>query len=151
MINRDPAFWDSVAQHPQVAPHVFMGRATSSLAGLVEHPGVLPLASENGGVLFVGIDPLGMVREMHTMYKPEGWGREVALFGRKFIEEAFKVCSLITTNEQEGHWRSLPPKSHGWVSSGEFREVGLSKRVRLWLLTREAWVASPVGRKMQCQ
>jgi len=151
MINRDVAFWDGVACHPDVAPHVFMGREPSTLAPLINHVGVLPLASSNGGVLFVSIDPLGMVREMHTMYKPEGWGREVALFGKQFIEEAFKVCSLITTNEQEGHWRSSPPKSYGWKSSGDFREAGLPKRVRLWLLTYEAWIASPVGRKMQCQ
>lgn len=151
MINRDVSFWDEVASHPEVAPHVFMDQPVRSMESLISHPGVLPFSSENGGVLFISSDPLGMVREMHTMYKPEGWGREVAVFGKQFVQEAFRHCSLITTNEQEDHWRSSPPKSHGWKVSGEFRDVGLSRRVRLWFLTKEAWALSPIGRKMQCQ
>lgn len=151
MINRDASFWDEIAQHPEVSPHVFMGRKPDTLSPIVEHPGVLPLSSQNGGLLFIGIDPLGMVRELHTMYRPEGWGREVAVNSKAFIAQAFEECSLITTNEQEGYWRSQPPKCQGWVSSGDFREVGLGKRLRLWVLTKEAFFASAVGRKMTCQ
>lgn len=150
MINRDAAFWDAVATHPEVAPFVFMGRERGSLAGLVEHPDALPLASTNGGLIFVKMDLVGLVRELHTMYRPEGWGREVAAHAPRFMQEAFNHCSMITTHEQEGAWRTRPPKSHGWQSSGEFIDCGLPHKLKLWFLTREAWLASPVGRKMQC-
>jgi hypothetical protein len=148
MINRDAAFWDGIANHEAVAPHVFMGKERHSLAPLVEDPKVLPLASENGGIMFVAMDLVGLVREMHTMYRPEGWGREVAEASKRFMCEAFKHCALITTHEQEGHYRSKPPKCHGWKPAGEYTDVGLPIRLRLWILTREAWYASPAGRKM---
>lgn len=150
MINRDPSFWDSIANHPQVSPFVFMGKEAGSLEGLVTHPDALPMASENGGLIFVKMDLVGLVRELHTMYRPEGWGREVARHAPLFMDEAFNHCSLITTHEQEGEWRTRPPRSHGWTVSGEFMDCGLNKKLRLWLLTREAWIGSPVGRKLQC-
>lgn len=151
MINPDPVFWDGVASHPQVSPHVFMDREPESLAPLLEMQGVIPMASENGGILFMTRDPLGMVYEMHTMYKPEGWGREVAKAAKTFMHEMFKTASVLVTQEQEGNWRSCPPKSHGWQIAGDYCNVGLSKRLRMWVLTKQAWMASPVGRKMQCQ
>lgn len=150
MINRDVAFWDAVASHPDVAPHVFMGQGVQSLAPLIENPANRPYASANGGVLFTAHDPLGFTVEMHTLYRPEGWGREVALNGRQFIQDVFASVSLILTHEQEGHWRSRPPKTHGWQVCGDFQACGFSKRLRLWALTKEAWLASPTGRKMQC-
>lgn len=152
MICRDASFWDAVAQHDAVAPHIFMDmEERPSLSPLIENPSNLPFASENGGVIFVGLDALGLVREMHTLYRPEGWGREVALNGKAFVNEVFKTASVIVTHEQEGNWRSVPPKSHGWKSADEYCYIGMSKRLRLWILTKEAWIASPVGRKMQCQ
>ena len=151
MICRDVQFWDSVACHEAVAPHVFMGSEPRSIGSLIENERNLPFASENGGVLFVGLDALGMVREMHTMYRPEGWGREVAINGKSFVQEVFQTASLIMTHEQEGNWKSRPPLSHGWKPSGDYCDIGLSCRLRLWVLTKDAWIASPVGRKMQCQ
>lgn len=149
MINRDADFWDSVANHPEVAPFVFMGADKVSLAGLVESDGCLPLASENGGLLFVKMDLVGLVRELHTMYRPEGWGREVAKNAPIFMDEAFKHCSLITTHEQEGRWRTRPPKSHGWKPAGDYKDCGLRYKLKLWILTKEAWYASPVGRRFE--
>lgn len=150
-LNRDPAFWDAIAQHPEVAPFVFMGIDQVSLAPLVENPRNSPYASENGGVIFSSLDPCGFVVEMHTLYRPEGWGREVAINGKAFVADIMdRQASMIVTNEQEGAWRTRPPKSHGWQVAGPFKDVGLSRRLRLWFLTREAWLASPVGRKMQC-
>ena len=152
MINRDASFWDAVAQHPEVAPFVFMGREAGSLAGLVENEGCLPLASESGGLLFVKMDLVGLVRELHTMYRPEGWGREVAENAPLFMNEAFNHCSLITTHEQEGRWRTRPPRSHGWKPAGGYMDCGFDYKLRLWILPQEAWLASAVGRRFNtCQ
>lgn len=152
MINRDPAFWDAIANHPDVAPYVFMGRQGSSLAGLVDHDGCLPLASENGGLLFIRMDLVGLVRELHTMYRPEGWGREVAKHAPAFMDEAFNHCSLITTHEQEGRKQTRPPLSHGWKPVGDYKDCGLPYKIRLWILPKEAWYASVVGRRFKtCQ
>lgn len=148
MINRDVDFWDGVAQHPEVAPHIFMGQPIVSLAPLIEDKRNLPYASANGGCIFVKMDHLGLLVEMHTLYRPEGWGREVAINGKRFIHDVMKTAALITTHEQEGNWRSSPPKSHGWKPITGYCSVGLQNRLRLWMLTREAWLASPVGRKM---
>lgn len=150
MICRDVAFWDRIAQHPQVAPHIFMGKAPQSLAPLIENPACRPYASEHGGVIFGPVDHLGMVVEMHTLFTPEGWGREVAINGKAFVQDVFRSVSLILTHEQEGHWRSRPPRSHGWQACGDYTDAGMACRLKLWALTRDAWSASPVGRKMQC-
>lgn len=151
MINRDVDFWDSVARHPEVAPHIFCGLDILSLSPLIDDERNRPFASKHGGVIFVSVDHLGMVWEMHTLYTPEGWGREVAVNGKGFVQELFKEASMILTHEQEDNWRTVPPKSHGWKAAGDYTEAGLPKRLKLWILTREAWFASPVGRKMQCQ
>lgn len=146
MICRDAAFWDRIAGHPEVAPHIFMGAQPVSLSVLFDQ-GAFGLRSENGGCIFVPRDPLGMVLEMHTLFTPEGWGREVAKAGRGFMAHVFERASLVLTHEQDGHWRSRPPRSHGWIACGDFQDVGLPRRLRLWALTREAWMNSVVGRK----
>lgn len=148
MLCRDAKWWDSIATHPEVSPHVFMGFEPVSLSGLVEAENNLPLRSENGGVILVGLDAFGLVREMHTMYSPEGWGREVASNGKLFMQEAFKTTQVLFTHEQEGNWKSRPPRSHGWKQASDYREVNLPKRLKLWMLTRDDFYSSPVGRKL---
>lgn len=150
MISRDVAFWDRIASHPEVAPHIFMGMAPETLAPLVLSPKARPYASDNGGVIFSPVDHLGFVVEMHTLFTPEGWGREVAAFGKRVMPDLFDHASLALTHEQEGRWQSRPPRSHGWQMAGDFKDVGAPVRLRLWTLSREAWIASPVGRKTQC-
>ena len=147
MICRDVAFWDRIARHPEVAPHIFMGCEPETLAPLVLNPKARPYASEHGGVIFLPVDHLGFVVEMHTLFTPEGWGREVALFGKRVMPDILQTASLILTHEQDGRWQSRPPRSHGWKASGDFKDVGMPRRLRLWALSREAWLASPVGRK----
>lgn len=151
MLNRDVSFWDSIASHPEVGPSIFLGIEPVSLAPLVEPEDHLPMASENGGLIFSPVDHLGMIYEMHTLYKPEGWGREVAIFSRLAIDEAFNRASIIVTHEQEGNWRSKPPRSHCWQSSDDYRDVGLPVRLRMWYLTKERWLSSPSRKKIdQC-
>lgn len=151
MINRSAEFWDGVASSPEVAPFVFMDLPVQSLGGLVENENNEPFASDNGGVLFVKTDHLGSIYEMHTMFRPEGWGREVAITGAKALHYIFSKALIVFTYEQEGHWQSRPPKSHRWKSSGEFVDQGLSKRLKLWYLTRDDFLSSPVGKKSQCR
>ena len=151
MINRSADFWDSVAFDPDVAPFVFMDAPRQSLSVLVGDESNEPFASDNGGVLFVKTDHLGSIYEMHTMFRPEGWGREVAITGAKALHHIFSKALLVFTYEQEGHWQSRPPKSHRWKSSGEFIDQGLSKRLKLWYLTRDDFLSSPVGKKSLCR
>lgn len=151
MINRNVEFWDSVAFHPKVAPFVFMDCEKQSLAPLIENESNDPFSSENGGVLFVKTDHLGSIYEMHTLFTSEGWGREVAVTGAKALHHIFSKALLVFTYEQEGYWKSRPPKSHRWKSSGEFVDQGLSKRLKLWYLTRDDWLSSPVGKKIRCR
>lgn len=150
MINRDVQFWDSIASHAEVAPFVFMGAPVQSLDILISDEKNEPFASKNGGVLFVKTDHLGSIYEMHTMFRPEGWGREVAVTGAKALHHIFSKALLVFTYEQEGHWQSRPPKSHRWKSSGAFVDQGLSKKLKLWYLTRDDWLSSPVGKKIRC-
>lgn len=149
-LEADVSWWDGVAACPEVGPHVFMGREPFSLSALLDQHGAIGLRGENGGAIFIPRDPLGIVLEMHTLFRPEGWGREVALVGREIMGLVFKATSLLLTHEQEGYWRSRPPKSHGWVACADFQDVGLPVRLRLWALTREGWMNSVVGRKT-CQ
>lgn len=150
MIQRDVAFWDDVASHEAVAPRIFMGLPQATLAPLVDNPDAFPLASINGGAIFVPVDPLGFAYEMHTMYKPEGWGREVHAHAKKCFKFMFERASLLVTHEQEGEQGTSPPKSFGWAVAGAYKDVGLPRRLRLWVLTPQMWTASVVGRK-QCQ
>lgn len=150
MINRNVKFWDAVAQHESVAPFVFMGTEKQSLAPLIECEKNIPCASTTGGILFVQMDHLGLIFEMHTMFLPDGWGREVAMFGACALNRVFEKAQMVVTYEQEDHWRSRPPKSHRWKSAGSFVDHGLPKRLKMWYLTKEDWLSSPVGKKTRC-
>lgn len=146
---RDPGFWQAVADHPEVAPHVLLGRPDLDLAAIVTHESVLPLASDNGGFLFCRLDGLGRLWELHTLYRPEGWGREVLLAAKQAFQRVFEVGQVVTTYEVEGWWRSRPPKSFGFQQAGEFRAVpDLGAALSTWVLTKAAWEASPAHRRV---
>lgn len=146
---RDPAFWQGVAEHAQVAPHVFLGKGPVDLAPIVTAPHVLPLASEHGGFLFVQLDQIGRIRELHTLYTPEGWGREVLKASKAAFDLVFQSgCQVVTTYEVEGWWRSRPPKSFGFQRAGDFRAVpSIGAALSTWVLTVAAWEASPAHRR----
>lgn len=148
---RDPAWWSDIAGHPEVAPHVFGGGDIIDFARAIERPDALPLRSENGGILFVRLEPLGSVWEMHTLYRPEGWGREVAEAAPLMMERVFEQALAVTTYEQQGYYRSRPPRSHGWKRHGEPKDLGLSRPLIGWLLTRDDWLNAPARRRMLCR
>lgn len=148
-IERDPAFWARIAGHPEVAPHVTMGREVDWAAS-VGSDLVTPLAAEHGGFLFVRLDGVGRVQELHTMFTPEGWGREVLMALKHAVERIFADgAQLITTYEVEGHWRSQPPKTFRFMPCGDFAPIpGGEFRIRTWCLPWAAWEASPARRRM---
>lgn len=150
--DRDPAFWRLIAEHPEVSEHVSLGREFD-VAELVEHPAVTPLRGEHGGFLFVRLDGRGRVFELHTMFTPEGWGREALLSAKAAFDEMFaRGAEVITTQEAANWWRSRPPKTFRFQAAGEFSDdPTLAVSLRTWVLTRAAWQSSPAKRSYACQ
>jgi hypothetical protein len=143
-IERDPAFWTAVAEHPDVAQRLGASVSAASIAGIVGREDVLPLAAAHGGYLFIRRDPLGFACELHTLFTPEGWGREaleaaVIAFNAVFLAG----YQLVFTFEAGANRRSQPPLSFGFRPAGGWRETPHGP-MRAWTLTTEAWRASPV-------
>jgi hypothetical protein len=151
-VERNPAFWCAVCDHPDVKPHVTLGHDLD-LAEVVMAESVVPLAADHGGFLFIRLDGLGRVYELHTMFTPQGWGREVATAAKAAFERMFGAgADLIVTHEVAGNRRSQPPLSFRFAPVGEFRsEPALNADLRSWVLTRSAWEGSPARQRMpQC-
>lgn len=149
---RDPTFWQAVAEHPQVRPHLGGGEV-SALAEIVTNPLVLPLASEHGGFIFMQRDHFGRLFELHTMFLPEAWGtREIPLAAHEAFTVLFlRGADLCYTYEAATNRRSRPPLSHGWRPAGEFApSTELAADVRTWVLTRLAWEQSPARSRLNC-
>jgi hypothetical protein len=145
--DRDPAFWTAVYEHPQVKPHVSLGHDLD-LAEILADPGVTPLAADHGGFIFIRLDGLGRTYELHTMFTPEGWGREVAGAAKAAFALMFDGgADLIVTHEVAGNRRSQPPRSFRFEPAGGFRPA-LDHELRTWVLTRYAWEASPARQRM---
>lgn len=145
-LERDVAFWLDVASHPAVAGSI-MGLDAQTVADCVLDTAFTPLASEHGGFLFCRRDGLGFVMELHTLYTPEGWGREVHTAAKQAFEWIFRASQLVMTFEVELNPRSQPPRSFGFIEAGEWQETSLG-RLKAWVLTRNAWRSSPARRRM---
>lgn len=141
--DRDAVFWSRIAEHPMVKPHVGLGR-DFNIAMLVAHPLVTPLRSENGGFLFCRLDAPGRVYDLHTLYHPAGWGKEVYSAAKLAFEEMFsRGAQVIVTNEVAGNKRSQPPKTFRFAPCGDFAPSPYGPDFRTWILTRAAWDSSP--------
>lgn len=119
------------------------GAPIEAIDAIVTDPGVLPLANEYGGFLFSRRDVFGRVLELHTLFKPEGWGRTVHAAALEAFERVFDGgADLVTTYSSPGNWRSSPPRSFGFKASSRtfVSELGA---FRTWHLDREAWLKSP--------
>jgi hypothetical protein len=143
---RDPGFWRAIASDPALAG-VMMGLSPDQIAEAATRPGILPLASDNGGFFFGAMDALGLTVELHTLYRPAGWGREVALAGREALDRVFGTYQVVITHEVAGNARSRPPRSFGFTMAGDWQDAGPFV-LRAWVVTRAAWDASPVKRRM---
>lgn len=142
ILNRDPGFWREIVDHPQVVK-VKHGLPLD-VGELVKHQRVTPLATENGGFIFVELDGVGAVWELHALYRPEGWGREAHQGLKGAIE---RVKPDILTAPESDDKQSRPPLSFGFRPSGTWRESPIGP-VRTWLLTRKMWLASPAARRL---
>lgn len=147
--DRDTAFWSGVIEHPDVAPLVTFGQSIDLLA-VLDNPWVTPLRSERGGFLFVRLDGLARVHELHSAYLPEAWGsREILLTLKAAVAEIFKRgAQLIVTYEVEGNPRSQPPKSFRFEPCGDFAPAEGFPPLRTWALSKAAWAASPARLRM---
>lgn len=150
--DRDPAFWCGVYEHPSVKPHVGLGRQIE-IAEIVADQRVTPLRATHGGFLFIQLDGLGRIYELHTMFTPEGWGREVLHAAKAAFCMMFeRGADLITTFEVAGHKQSQPPRTFRFEPAGAFAfEASLNAELRTWALRRQAWEESPARQRMtQC-
>jgi hypothetical protein len=146
--DRDHAFWNAVYEHPAVKPHVSLGHDVDIITPLLANPAVTPLRAEHGGFLFVRLDNLGRVHELHSLFTPEGWGREVLQALKEAVSEMFaRGAQVITTYDVEGNWRSRPPKTFRFQPCGDYAPA-LGVNLRTWVLTRADWEASPARRSM---
>lgn len=145
---RDPAFWQSVFEHPRVKPNVALGRSVD-IAAVVADPRVTPLRARHGGYLFVQLDGLGHVHELHSMFTPEGWGREALLAAKAAFTRMFDAgAQVIVTFEVRGNRRSQPPRSFRFRTAGGFAGApGFKTEFRSWVLTRDDWESSPAHRR----
>ncbi len=141
-IERDPAFWEAVASHPALEG-VLHGVSPQMVGRIAAMPAMLPMAAAHGGFLFGAMDGFGFVRELHTLFTPEGWGREAITAGIEALNLLFEgPCQAVATYEVGDNPRSRPPRRFGFAVAGEFCETPFGS-LRLWLLTRVAWSAAP--------
>lgn len=139
--NRDPAFWKMIASHPSVTPYL-NGLDVSVFDDILGQESVTPLASKHGGFLFITRDGWGRVRELHTLFTPEGWGREAHMAALEAIETIFvRDCDAIITYADESNYRTQPPRSFGFRPCATAFENDHG-RWRTWMVTRDAWEAS---------
>jgi hypothetical protein len=149
-VERDPAFWARVASHPAVAP-VLLGMDPAAVGRIAAQPDVLPLASAHGGFLFIRRDVAGFVCELHTLFTPEGWGREALVAGMSAIEAVWITgYQAVITFEAQANPRSRPPRTFGFARAGDWRASPIGP-LRLWTLSHQAWDASPAKRRLVCQ
>ena len=145
-IERDPAFWRGILAHPGVS-HVMRGiDPGAALDAVILNSTVQPVASEHGGWLFVQMDPFGRVFDLHAAFTPEGLGREAVEALKYGLNTLDPDCCFVFEVDDEP--RSKPPLSFGFRKAGEPHMVPFFGMMTTWVLTREAWEASPVRRRM---
>jgi hypothetical protein len=149
-VERDPAFWEAVAAHPGLAG-MALGLPPEGVAAIAARDDVLPLAAEHGGFFFRRTDPLGFVAELHTLFSPEGWGREALTAGIEAIGLVW-LCGYqaVTTLEVAANARSRPPRTFGFTRCGDWRATPFGT-LRMWMLTRSAWEASAAAKRRDSQ
>lgn len=133
---RDPAFWARI--------NLTIGAQNGNvdLAALLAEPRVKPLACDLGGYIFVQMDGLGRLWDLHAAFEPLGWGK-VAAGALKASLASFPWAAIFAT-EVECNWRSRAPKSFGFRPAEPMRSG-----FRTWVLTLEAWEQSPARRRVR--
>lgn len=140
VVDRNPQFWVKIASHAGVA-HVLDGMEAATIADIALQDDVIPYRGINGGYFLKKSDSFGRVYELHTIFTPEGWGKEAFYVARSMFDQAFAFCDLILTHETEHH-QSRPPKTFRFKQMGDFNYTPHG-RVRLWSLSKADWESSP--------
>ncbi len=149
-LERDPAFWMQILDDPFVVAKTGRGYAPAAIAELMAMPKLTPLAATHGGFWFHAIDSFSRVHELHTMFTPAGCGREVHGAAKEAFNRMFHHgAEVIVTHQMEANPSSQPPRSFGFKQVGAYGPSAYGN-ARTWMLTREAWLASPGGRS-SCQ
>lgn len=144
--DRSRVFWSWVSEDEDVQRHALKGAELSHVMVLVEDLSNVVATAQHGGFIFRSMDGYGFCFELHTLFRREGWGREVAEAARQAFGQLFEgVTSLVVTEEQDGHWRSRPPRSHGWKAASDDFKPSPAGPVRIWYLSKLNWLSSPVG------
>ena len=148
-IERDPGFWTSIAAHPDLAA-MRMGLPAEAIGALASRADMLPLASDHGGFLFGRLDGLGFACELHTLFTPEGWGREALISGVEALGAVWALgYQAVLTSEVRDNPRSRPPRTFGFLQAADWRATPFGE-LRLWTLTRSRWDSSPARRLKPC-
>lgn len=146
---RDPDFWKAVVSHPAVA-HTLHGLEPATIGEIVANEKVLPLASKHGGFLFTACDGFGRVRQLDTLFTPEGWGREALIAGKQALEYVFiQNCDLIITHADERDYRSRPPLSFGFRQCAAPFENAFGHWAT-WFLPKRTWEQSAARERLLC-
>jgi hypothetical protein len=148
-VERDGGWWTAIASHPACAG-ALMGMAPEAVGAYARQPLVLPMAAEHGGFLFTRMDVMGFTCELHTLFTPEGWGREALIAGMEALNGLWLLgYQSVVTFEVKANPRSRPPRTFGFVQAGDWRETPVGE-IRQWVLTRAGWIASAAGRRSMC-
>ncbi len=142
--DRDAAFWTGIASHPEVRKTLY-GQPPELVGERSQLPEVRTFASDHGGWLFIGLEPLGLIFDTHAMFTPEGWGREANRVLHHALRAMFQTAQLLTVYETDNP-RSRPPVSFGFRPAGGSTPTPAGA-LRLWVLTRAAWQQSPAHRR----
>ncbi len=128
---------------------MLMGLPAERVGELVSRSDMLPLASEHGGFLFSRTDATGFIAELHTLFMPEGWGREALSAGVQSLGVVWALgFQLVGTFEAEANLRSRPPRTFGFRQCGDWRATPIGA-LRLWTLSLSDWTNSP-ARRLKC-
>ncbi|MDB5483466.1 MAG: hypothetical protein JWO83_4519 [Caulobacteraceae bacterium] len=107
----------------------------------------MPIAAEHGGFLLQRRDDLGFAWELHTLFTPEGWGREAIVAGIEALGLMFgSNAGLISTFEVKTNPRSRPWKGFGFAPAGDWTPTPVGE-LRLWILTKSTWGESRVAKR----
>lgn len=137
-LERNPEFWRDLLEQPDVRAAMRGLDSSIGVDAVIGNQSVLPFASENGGYIFVRMDPFGTIYDLHALYSTEGRGRE-AHGALKAALDRVNADLIVAFETDDTH--SRPPLSFGFKAAGECRHTSLGP-VRTWILTREAWEAS---------
>lgn len=144
-LDRDEEFWGGLAEACSDIPHAV---SASEVGSYVQSERVLPFRSSKVGFLFVNLDGLGRIYDLHAISEPSRQRNEAFGLLAWSLQRLFgSGVQMITVQEVEVNRASRPPRSFGFRPAGPF-SMGPLGVMRTWFLVQDMWTASPVYRRM---